>query len=113
MNTPIHPVAACGLYCGACNKYKNGKCPGCRNNEKASWCGIRKCCIERGYTSCAECTDFSNLKACKKFNNLPGKVIGFLTGSSRFTCIDRIREVGIQNFASEMDSKGLQSLKRK
>lgn len=29
-------VAACGLYCGACHKFLTGKCPGCKENEKAS-----------------------------------------------------------------------------
>ena len=27
-------VAACGLYCGACKKYRMGKCTGCHENEK-------------------------------------------------------------------------------
>ena len=35
-------VAACGLYCGACKKYRMGKCSGCHKNKKASWCKIRK-----------------------------------------------------------------------
>ncbi len=29
------------------------KCPGCKNNEKASWCKIRQCCISKGYHTCA------------------------------------------------------------
>lgn len=31
-------IAACGLYCGACRKYLNDKCPGCRQNDRATWC---------------------------------------------------------------------------
>lgn len=34
-------VAYCGLYCGACQSYTKGKCPGCDANEKATWCEIR------------------------------------------------------------------------
>ena len=106
-------MAACGLYCGACGAYKKGKCPGCHDNEKASWCKIRSCCIERGYVSCAECTEFADLKKCGKFNNLPGKIIGFFTGSDRFACIARIREAGAQEYADEMEARGLQSLKKR
>jgi hypothetical protein len=29
-------VAYCGLYCGACNKYLDGKCPGCQKNKKSA-----------------------------------------------------------------------------
>ena len=32
-------IAACGV---ACRKYLNGKCPGCKQNEKATWCKIRQ-----------------------------------------------------------------------
>ena len=109
----MNTVAACGLYCGACRKFKKGKCAGCRGNEKASWCNIRKCCIERNYTSCADCTEFAHLKDCKKFNNFMGKVIGVIVNSDRFACIYRIREIGHESFALEMEDKGLQTIKRK
>ena len=36
-------IAKCGLYCGACNSYITGKCPGCNENVKATWCKIRNC----------------------------------------------------------------------
>jgi hypothetical protein len=112
-NNTTKPVAACGLYCGACGKFKNGKCPGCRTNEKASWCDIRRCCIEHNYTSCADCTDFANPKECKKFNNLIGKIIGVITNSDRSACVRRIQEVGYESFANEMEEKGWHSLKRR
>lgn len=64
-------IAACGLYCGACRKYLYGKCPGCLQNDQASWCKIRQCCLEKGYRSCAECG--TDVKACKTHNNVIGK----------------------------------------
>jgi hypothetical protein len=112
-NKELKPVAACGLYCGACRKYKTGKCVGCLDNEKNSWCDIRKCCIEHGYVSCADCTEFADLKKCKKFNSFMGKVMSVMFNSDRFACIYRIREVGHEAFACEMDEKGLQTIKRK
>ena len=33
-------VGYCGLYCGACGKYLNGKCRGCHDNVKATWCKV-------------------------------------------------------------------------
>jgi len=106
-------VAACGLYCGACGKYQKGKCVGCRDNVKATWCGVRSCCIEKNYNTCAECTEFSDLKKCKKLNNFMGKIVGVIMNSDRFACIYRIREIGQEPYAIEMDAKGLQTIKRK
>lgn len=37
-----HGVAWCGLYWGACRSLRREKCQGCYENEKASWCEIRK-----------------------------------------------------------------------
>jgi hypothetical protein len=107
------PVAACGLYCGACRKFTTAKCPGCRANEKASWCDIRKCCIERRYASCADCTEHPDPKQCRKLNSFIGKVMGFVFNSNRFACISRIHEIGYEAYAAEMDKNGLQTLKRR
>lgn len=109
----LKPIAACGLYCGACRKYQQEKCHGCRNNEKASWCGIRKCCIEHNYATCAECTEYANPKECKKFNNFIGKVVGVILNSNRAACIYRIKEIGCESYAMEMEAQGLQTLKRR
>ena len=108
----LNLVAACGLYCGACGRYKKGKCEGCRDNEKATWCGIRSCCVEKNYNSCADCIEYTDLKKCKKFNNFMGKIMGVIMNSDRFACIYRIREIGHKSFAIEMNSKGLQAIKR-
>lgn len=106
-----HPVAYCGLYCGACKSLTKGKCPGCQGNEKASWCEIRKCCRENGYVSCADCR-IMPLKECKKYNNIFSKVIGFVTWTDRSKCIDRIKAVGIEAFAKEMKVAGKMSIKK-
>ena len=103
-------IAACGLYCGACKKYLMGKCPGCHENEKASWCKIRKCCQEKGFRSCAECE--MDVKECKIHNNLIGKFFAFVFRSDRAACIRYIRENGEQAFAEEMTKRGEQTMRR-
>ncbi len=106
-------VAYCGLYCGACKKYRVGKCPGCHENSKASWCQVRSCCMENGFVSCADCKQFSDVMTCKKFNNFFAKVFGFIFNSDRKACIQRISEIGPEVFAKEMSEKGMVTLKRK
>ncbi len=108
-----YSVAACGLNCTCCKSFKSGKCPGCRDNAKASWCDIRKCCIGRDFATCAECPDHTDPHKCKKFNNLPGKVIGFLFNTDRFKAIDRIREIGAEGYAAEMTAAARMAPKRR
>lgn len=93
-------IAYCGLYCGACGKYLNGKCPGCRGNEKASWCKIRKCNREKGYHTCADCP--MNVAECKTYSNFISKLFGLLFRTNRKACITRINAIGEEAFAKEM-----------
>ena len=105
-------VAFCGLYCGACKKYLSGSCPGCHENNKASWCKIRSCNMEHGYTSCANCKDFANPMDCKKFNNFFSKFFALIFKSDRAACIAKIKELGYDGFAAYMTENGLQSIRR-
>ena len=84
-------IAACGLYCGACRKFLAGKCPGCKQNEKATWCKIRSCCQENKFNTCAECPHDVNRAACIRY----------------------IKEHGEQAFAKEMTQRKCQTIKRK
>lgn len=94
-------VAACGLYCGACPRYLQRKCPGCAKYDKATWCKVRSCCAEHGYISCADCT-IMPLAECKKFNSFMAKIFGLIFKSDRKGCIARIREAGYEQFIGEM-----------
>jgi hypothetical protein len=105
-------IAFCGLYCGACHSYLKGKCPGCRDNVKATWCKVRTCGIENNFQSCADCKTIE-LVDCKKFNNPVSKIFGLIFNSDRKACIYRIRENGYDNFASEMADNKIQTIKRK
>jgi len=105
-------IAFCGLYCGACRSYLRGKCPGCKENVKATWCKVRQCCMEQKFQSCADCKDIG-LMDCKKFNNFISKAFGYLFNSDRSACITRIKEIGYADFAAEMTSNKQQTIKRK
>lgn len=104
-------IAACGLYCGACRKYLMGKCPGCHQNEKATWCKIRTCCRAKGYKTCAECP--CDVKECKTYSNFIGKLFALLFRSDRAACIRYIREHGEEAYAEEMARRKAQTMKRK
>lgn len=106
-------VSYCGLYCATCSKYKKGKCPGCARNEKASWCKIRQCCIEKNIKSCAECDEFNDVKECKKFDNFVSKMFEFVFKSDRRAGIQMIKESGYDEFAKYMDKNNLVSMKKK
>lgn len=105
-------VAFCGLYCGACHSYLAGKCPGCKENQKAGWCKIRSCCLEGNLRSCADCKTIE-LEDCKKYNSFISKVIGVILNSNRSACIERVKVAGYDGFAREMAAGRRQTLPRK
>lgn len=105
-------IAACGLYCGACKAYLQEKCPGCKDNGKATWCEIRKCCQENRYASCAECGQTATVAECRKFNNFMSKVFGLLFRSDRAACVALIREKGRGGFARHMAERKQHTVKR-
>jgi hypothetical protein len=106
-------IAACGLYCAACRNYLKGKCPGCKDNVKAGWCAVRRCCLENHYASCADCKKLSRgSRECKKFNNFMSKLFGLIFGSDRQACIMMIKQKKYEGYAEYMADNQLQSLKR-
>jgi len=105
-------VAYCGLYCGACKAYLRERCPGCHDNEKATWCRIRLCCINNQYSTCADCRQFTDTNDCKVFNNLISRIFSIIFRSNRAACIRQIRDNGIQGHADRMTELKSQSIKR-
>ena len=104
-------IAACGLYCGACRSYLNGKCPGCAKNEKATWCAVRKCCAEKTIKHCDAC-DVADTRDCPKMNNFISRMFGLVFNSNRHACVQLIRKVGDEGFALHMAQLKRQSLPR-
>ena len=105
-------VAYCGLYCGACGAYRRGRCPGCHENQKATWCKVRSCCMANGYSSCAACKTPADPRDCKKYNNLIAKLFGLIFRSDRRKCILQIREIGIEAHAEKMAASQMQTIRR-
>jgi hypothetical protein len=105
-------VACCGLYCGACRAYTREKCPGCRENHKATWCKVRSCCRDKQFASCADCKDFQNPNDCRLFNNLIAKIFGFIFRSDRAACVCQIRTLGVEAHAADMAHKKRHSIKK-
>jgi hypothetical protein len=114
---PLEPkaelIARCGLYCGACGSYLRGRCPGCRENVKATWCQVRACCQEHSYASCADCGEHADPASCGRFDNVISRLFGFAFNSSRRACVLKIRELGPQGYATLMAGERRQSFPRR
>jgi hypothetical protein len=104
-------VAYCGLYCGACPSYRREHCSGCHGNDKATWCKVRACCIERGLKSCADCTEFSDPGDCQKFHSVFSMIIGMLLRSDRRACVLQIKQLGLEGHARAMTELGRPSMR--
>ncbi len=111
-NQSVELVAYCGLYCGQCKKFLKDKCPGCKENEKASWCKTRNCCIEKEFASCADCSGVKELAECKKLNNFISKIFGFIFKSDRLACLNMIKKKGYNDFAEYMKGNNQMTIKK-
>jgi hypothetical protein len=105
-------VAYCGLYCGACGSYLRGRCPGCHENRKATWCKVRTCCGDNQYASCASCKEFQEPLDCLMYNNWIAKLFGFIFRSNRAACVRQIRLLGIEGHAADMANNKRQTIRR-
>jgi hypothetical protein len=111
--TDVKLIAACGLYCAGCYKFRSGKCPGCAGNEKAAWCKIRSCCLGKDIANCSLCEEYSTPKACAKYNNFMARLFGFIFQSDREECINFLKENGADNYAAFMAGKEWVSFPKK
>lgn len=105
-------VACCGIYCGECRAYSKGRCPGCREHHKATWCKVRRCCRQQELATCADCGEFADPDECRKFNNIVSKLFWLLFKSDRAACIRQIRDCGIREHANEMSRQKRQTLRK-
>jgi len=101
VQTPVI-VAHCGLVCSECGAHRNGKCGGCQSDKPMfANCPVKRCSAEKKHSCCADCLDFRDLRGCRKLNNLLAKVLGFLFRSNRIGNLERIRQLGLDDFKAE------------
>lgn len=62
------------------------------NTKTEKWCAVKKCCKEKWIENCSKCSEYSDYKKCKKFNNLISKIFGLIFWSDRNACINCIKE---------------------
>ncbi len=106
----IELIAACGLYCGSCRKYIAGKCPGCKENTKASWCKIRSCNNENYTPNCSQCTLVAK-GDCKILNNSVGKVFKWIFKTDRLASLRYISRYGQDAYVYKMTELKQMSVK--
>ena len=115
-STQIGLVSYCGFYCGACPKYTKGDCQGCKGESPKcavgfKACKVRPCCIENGFSTCADCNKFSSVKDCKIYNPLMIRFGQFITRTNRRKGIEMIQEKGESEFAKYMIDKNWVTIK--
>ncbi len=101
LDSSVNLIAACGLYCGSCSKFIKGTCPGCKENEKATWCKIRTCNLENHTANCSECTKVV-MQDCKKLNNRIGKIFKWITKTDRIASLQYISNNGPEDYVKKM-----------
>ena len=97
-------IACCGLICSDCGAFKRRKCQGCHSDKPLSLnCKVKPCVISRGFSTCADCKEFDNLKECKKLNNFISKIFAFVFKSDRMGNLNSIRQNGLEEFRSGLN----------
>ncbi len=95
-------VAYCGLVCSDCGAFKKLKCHGCHSDKPMYRnCRVKKCAVDNNYSTCAECTEFEDLRGCRKLNNFVSKLMGLIFRTDRIGNLNRIREIGLEKFRVE------------
>ena len=90
-------IAACGLFCTNCDKFKAGKCPGCQIAPGYRRSAVRMCCVEKGITTCAECDELpspASYRNCKNLNSLIARAFALVYRSDRPAALALLRDEG-------------------
>jgi hypothetical protein len=75
----IEEIGCCGAYCGTCNIRKENRCQGCKlgySNQtrdiSRAKCKMKVCCIQKRFSSCADCDDYDSCDTIQGFHNKGG-----------------------------------------
>ncbi|MCK4941715.1 DUF3795 domain-containing protein [candidate division WOR-3 bacterium] len=69
MNNIKELLARCGFYCGDCAGHSGEIVEAAGETS----CEIRKCCFEKGFYACHECSDFESSDKLKPLSGLHGE----------------------------------------
>lgn len=100
----INLAGCCGIFCGLCTKYQStapSRCIGCRLGEQHSWCSIYRCCVKKGFTTCAECEEYP----CERYSRR-----GWGTDQLSRTAqesLDSIKKIGMKDWLEEQRRRRL------
>jgi hypothetical protein len=91
-------IAPCGLYCGECEAFQDGRCGGCISRKGlclkySKICKIYDCCVnEKKFRFCNECDNFP----CEKFKFFEDEEYDWF--SEVIENQKMIRKIGIEKF---------------
>lgn len=100
----IDLIATCGLYCGECSAFQDGRCGGCISRKGlclkyTKMCKIYSCCVDkRGLRVCSECKEFP----CGKFAAFFDTPVWY---SEVVENLRRVEKIGLEKFLEEQVKK--------
>jgi len=111
MKTPDEraPMGACGLYCGLCPRCQSNapsRCLGCHLGGQHSYCSVYRCVTKRGFTTCAECSEYP----CERLLRVLGVEKGldsFVSHKPALDNLDQIKKDGLESFLQEQRKRRL------
>ena len=98
-------IAPCGLYCGECEGFQDGRCGGCISRKGlclkySKICKIYDCCVnEKNFRFCNECDGFP----CTKFKFFEDEDYnkGYDWVAEVVDNLKKIKKIGIGNYLNE------------
>jgi hypothetical protein len=63
-------------------------------------CPVKACVKFRGFATCADCSAYPDLTQCGKLHNFLSRLFGWIFRSDRIGNLNRIRQVGLEQFAA-------------
>ena len=102
-------MGSCGLYCGLCPRYQSNapsRCLGCHLGEQHSYCSVYRCVTKRGFTTCAECSEYP----CERLLRVLGVEKGldsFISHKPALDNLDQIKKDGLESHLAEQRERRL------
>ena len=91
----------CGLNCALCSMQLGGYCPGCGGGAGNQSCVLARCSLEHGGVQfCWECPEYP----CSRYEGFD-EGNSFVPHRSRAQDIARARELGLENYLTELEEK--------